>query len=185
MLGMFLTELYKYVSEKFGDSTWKSLLEETGIGPRVYIASSEYPDQEMVDLVSAFSKKAGMSIPDVLEGLGEFVAEDMVKIYGIFFDPQWRTLDLLQNISGIIHKKIQNANPKAKPPDFTCHRVDHDELTLIYSSPDRLCPLAIGMAKGFAKHYNEQILVTEKSCTIEGTPSCEISVKLLEQHSYA
>ncbi len=183
MLGIFLSELFKYVVEKFGEDTWKQLLEETKLGPRVYITSLEYPDQEMVDLVAAISQKTGMSVPNVLEDVGQFIARGMIKLYNPFIDPNWKTLDLLQNISGIIHKKIQNANPKAPPPDFSCTRISNDELVLVYSSADRLCQLAIGLAQGFASHYNEHIRVTERSCTIKGTPSCEISVKLVKQTS--
>jgi predicted hydrocarbon binding protein len=47
-------------------------------------------------------------------------------------------------------------------------------VVLIYSSPRKLCALAIGIARGVAKQFNETIEVAQNKCTHNGAPHCEI-----------
>jgi hypothetical protein len=38
--------------------------------------------------------------------------------------------------------------------------------------------LAIGMAQGVAARYNEKVIITEKSCMLNGDYECVLSVKV-------
>jgi len=48
MHGIILSELKKYVTEKLGPSAWPKLLSEAGLPNKIYLASTLYPDEEVV-----------------------------------------------------------------------------------------------------------------------------------------
>jgi predicted hydrocarbon binding protein len=50
---------------------------------------------------------------------------------------------------------------------------------LIYHSPRRMCSLAIGIARGLAKHFHEKISIRETECMHKGANSCVIIFKKL------
>ena len=56
MHGTIFAELKKYVTTKFSERGWDHLLEESGIGPRIFLAFQTYPDHEAISLVSAASR---------------------------------------------------------------------------------------------------------------------------------
>ncbi len=180
MHGIFFMELYKYVNHKLGSDMWNRLQKESGTGPKIYTASAEYPDQEMADLISAISRMVEQPVFDVQEELGEFMARDLMDVYGPLINPEWKTLDLLENTGGLIHRGVQNMSPETRPPELRCTRMSPNELKMIYTSPCKMCTLAKGLVKGFAKHYNEQVEVTEEKCMLKGDFACNISVKLLK-----
>jgi hypothetical protein len=50
MHGTIFAELKKYVTTKFSERVWDHLLEESGIGPRIFLAFQTYPDHEAIGL---------------------------------------------------------------------------------------------------------------------------------------
>ncbi len=180
MHGIIFMELKKYVDAKLGGGAWNKLLKDSGVGPRMYTPLKEHPDQEAVALVSTASEMTGDSIPTILEDFGEFMVPDLVDMYGALIEPEWNTLDLIEHTEETIHKVVRVKNPGAKPPELKTSRPSPNEVVINYSSPRKMCAVARGIAKGFAKYYNEQIDITETSCMLSGSPNCTISVKLVE-----
>lgn len=185
MHGFVCSQLAKYVMEKDDRDTWNRLLKEAGIGPRIYIASYSYPDEEIIGIISVASKIKEVSVPDILEDFGEFIVKDLTKIYNALLDPNWKTLDVLENTNEHINRVRKSmikrgGNADMTHPEFKCSRPSPEELIMIYSSPRKMCALAKGLARGFAKHYNEHIQITETSCMLKGSPACTISVKLVK-----
>ncbi len=178
MHGIILLELKKYVDTKFGGDTWNSLLQGSGIGFKAYLAIQEYPDQEVVLLVSTASKMTGQSVPDILEDYGEFIVPDLAKMYEALIDPQWNVLDFIENTEEFIHETVRLRNPGAYPPEIKCSRPSPDEVIIIYNSPRKMCAVAKGIVKGVAHHYKERIRIAETNCMLKGDPSCKISVTL-------
>lgn len=60
------------------------------------------------------------------------------------------------------------------PPFLRTKRLGPEKLVLIYSSPRKLCALAVGMAKGLGKYFNEEVAIQHSLCMHRGAPSCEI-----------
>jgi len=171
-------ELNKYVATKLGDQAWSHLLNESGIGSKIYLAFRTYPDQEIIALVSAASKMMGTSVSAILEDFGEFIAPNLMKMYRHLIEPNWGTLDLIEHTEETIHHVVRAREPGAQPPALKCNRTGVDEVVITYSSPRKMCALVVGIAKGVAKYYNERILVNQPSCMLEGSSSCKISIRL-------
>jgi hypothetical protein len=179
MNGTVLMQLGKFVERTFGQGSWEKLLTDSGIGPRLYVPVQNYPDPEAMALVSAAAQKAGVPVPALLEDFGEFIVQGLVQMYGFLIEPSWKTLDLIGNAEQTIHEVIRRSNAKAHPPRLKCERSSQEEVVVVYSSPRKMCGLAKGIVKGFAKHYQERVAIQERACMHRGAPECEISVQLL------
>ncbi|HSQ61864.1 MAG TPA: heme NO-binding domain-containing protein [Polyangiaceae bacterium] len=177
MHGMIFGRLKQFVEAQMGAEAWPALLAAAGIGDKIYLASSAYPDEEIVALVQAASAKTGLPIPGLLEAFGEYLVPAYLGMYGHLVKPDWRALDLIEHTEETIHKVVRVRNPGALPPVLHTTRISPTELRLEYASKRRLCPVARGIMKGVAAHYKERLDVTESACMLAGAPKCIMQVR--------
>lgn len=142
-----------------------------------HLPSGVYPDAEAVDLLQSIAESAGLTLREVLERFGRFLAPHLVKVAGRHVDPAWRTLDLIEHTEAIIHELVRSTNPGAQPPVLETVRPSPQEVHLVYSSRRQLCPLAVGLMHGLAEHYHEQLDVEEPSCMRRGDPFCSFVIR--------
>ena len=176
MHGIIFGELKKLVDTKVGGDTWRELLKNAGLGAKVYMPITEYPDQEAMALLGALATRTGQEPRAILEQFGEFIAPDLLALYRHMVKPEWRTLDLLENTEETIHRVVRLRNPGARPPELRTDR-EGDEVLITYSSARRMCGVAVGIVRGLAHHYAETIEIKELSCMHEGASACRILVK--------
>jgi len=184
MHGIIFAELQNYAETKHGQGTWNALLRNAGLENKVYLPIKEYPDAEVVALVGAASSMTGLSIAEVLENFGEFIAPSLMKMFGHLLLPEWKTIDVIDNTEGTVHTVVRVKNPGAKPPQLRTVRRGPDEVVLVYTSPRQMCELAIGIGKGLAKHFKETITVDQTMCMHKGAPKCEMIFRKIRQRQY-
>jgi hypothetical protein len=177
MHGLIFTELQKYVNNKFDYSTWKALLEKADLKGKLYVPTQIYPDSDVLKIVEAASKATKIPQSDILEDFGKFMVPDLLKIYSTSVKPEWKTLDMLENIEGTIHRAVRQRAPGATPPSLVCTRLAPNRVEIVYSSERKLCPLALGLIKGVAQHYQETVNISEPSCMLRGDAVCRIVVE--------
>ncbi len=176
MHGFIFIEIKKYAETHIGSGAWRQVLETAGLGSREYINGVDYPDTEVVRIVTAASQATGTPVADLLESFGCFLAGDLFRAFRPLIDPHWRTLDFLENVEATIHRVVRARNAKARPPALVCNRVTETEVLVEYQSPRKMCPLAKGIVQGVAEHYGDQIRLTEETCMHRGDPNCRIWV---------
>lgn len=174
MHGLIFAELQKYAETRHGKGTWHILLQKAGQEAKFYLPVREYPDSELGALVVAASSMTGLPVAEVLKDFGEFIVPDLIKMYGHLMRPEWTTIDVIENTEGTVHSVVRVKNPGAKPPQLNTERLSANEVVLFYTSPRQMCALAIGISKGLAKHFNENIVAQEATCMHRGAPQCEI-----------
>jgi hypothetical protein len=130
----------------------------------------------MLALVDAASRHFNLPAEAVLEAFGEFVAPELIRLYGRLIEPEWKTLDLIENTEKLIHTAVRVGNPDARPPVLNCVRSTRDELQIVYSSDRQLCGIAKGIVKGVARHYGETVHIAEDACMLRGDPFCALQV---------
>lgn len=167
-----------FISFKYGDDTWIRILKETDVGVKAYIATNTYPDEEVKKLVRKASDLTGKSEKNILEEFGRSIAPELIDIYGMFIEPSWRTLDLIEHTEGTIHRAVRLKTPGAAPPEISSNRKSPYEVVVTYTSPRRMCGFAMGLARGIADHYGDRIDIREDSCMLKGAHSCQISIRL-------
>ena len=177
MHGLIFAELKKYVEAKFDAATWQSLLEKAGQKHQLYLASSVYPDQNILDLVTTACQMTGLPANAILEDFGQFVAPGLVEQYKFLINPEWQLLDFLANTEDTIHKVVRFHKGVA-PPRLMTTRVADDKLIITYNSQRKMCPLLKGIVRGAARYYKEAASVVETRCMLQGDSECVFSVQV-------
>ncbi len=180
MHGLIHAELKRYVEERHGGpATWNKLLQASGLGSKMFLTISEYPDSDAVAIVTAASQATGKPAGDILEDFGDFIAPTLLKMYGALMKPGWKTLDVIEHTENTIHSVVRIKNKGAAPPVLKVARVSPVEVVLTYGSPRRMCFVAKGISKGLARHFAERVAITESACMHKGAAQCEIHIRKL------
>lgn len=184
MHGLIFTELRKYVEAKFDHATWEKLLDNAGQKHKLYMASTVYPDSDILALVTGACEMTGLPAGAVLEDFGEFIAPDLVEQYKFLVNPSWRLLDFLANTEETIHK-IVRFHKGVTPPRLATTRVADDKIVITYTSMRKMCPLLKGIVKGAARYYKEDATVSESRCMLQGDSECVVTVQVASTKAYA
>jgi hypothetical protein len=182
MDGTLLAALERYVDERYGDASWTALLDEAGVGPREYRSGEDVPDAEWTAIVRAVPAITPVPLSSLAEDFGRYVAPELWTRYGHLARPEWRILDLLENVASVYGAFGASLFGSALPV-LSAARTAHGEVTLRYASPRRLCALAKGITRGIAESLGEKIEIAERACMLAGAPACEIVVSLGERKS--
>ena len=177
MHGIILSELKRFVESRQGAGAWPRLLERAGLSDARYLANETYPDREATAIVEAAAAITNDSAQALWEGFGEFMAPNLLEIYGALIRPEWHTLDVILNTERTVHTVVRIRNEGAAPPELKCVGRSADEVVLTYNSPRKLCSIAKGIGRGLARHFGETIRISEGACMHQGAPACVISFK--------
>ena len=177
MHGTIFAELQKYVVSKLGEDAWLALKREAGVSRDSYDPLEIYPDAEVAALVTAGSRVAGLPADALLEDFGAFIAPDLLEMYWGAIQPEWRTLELLENTESAIHDVVRVKQKGATPPYLNARRTGPAEVTITYTSPRKLCAVAKGIVRGVAAHYGDSISLAEPNCMLRGDAACTLVVK--------
>jgi tRNA A-37 threonylcarbamoyl transferase component Bud32 len=176
MHGLIFLQFQRFAQRQGRITDWERLLREAQLPVKSYSPARAYPDEEMLALVGAASRLLNTPAGAVLEAFGEFVAPELIRVYGKLIEPEWKTLDLIENTEKLIHAAVRVGNPDARPPVLDCIRSTPDELQIVYSSGRQLCRVAKGIVKGVARHYGETVHITDDACMLRGDPFCALQV---------
>jgi hypothetical protein len=179
MHGTIFVELKKYAEAKLGSEAWARLIDEAGLQDR-YSAFEHYPDEHAGRLVATAARVTGQDAGAILEDFGEFIAPDLLEMYWALVAPEWKTLDVIEHTETAIHEVVRLEKPGASPPRLRVARTGPDEVLITYDSERRMCRVAVGIAKGLARHFQEAVEVEQPSCMLEGGSHCLIRVRRKE-----
>lgn len=186
MQGNFIVELQKYVTDKFGEEAWKALLTNAGIKPnKIYFRLNSYPDEEIINILNSAAKLSAGSSTKLLEDFGMFLGEEFLRIYSGLVLPNWRTMDVIENSDVLMQEALKNLTSKAAPLKLSIKKGPQGEVHINYYSPRKMCMVGIGICKGVAKHFNEEIKVTHTSCMLEGDYECNMIIELVKKEANA
>ncbi len=177
MKGVVFNLLEDMVEKNFGVEVWDALLDETG-QDGVYVSSESYPDEMLFALVVAAHEKSGIPINDLVRAFGEFLFPQFYKDNQEFFKPGLTLKSFLLLVDRVIHVEVRKLHPDAGLPQFEYVDEDDSELTMIYTSPRKLCMLAEGLIAGAAMHFDEDYTLTHDKCMHDGEASCELHLKI-------
>jgi hypothetical protein len=180
MHGIIFAELQKFVSTHQGSHAWNELLRRTGLRGSVYVSSDPHPDSDFESLVAAASQLTGRPTAQILEDFGDFITPVLINRYGHLLSPRWTSLDVIEHTENTVHTLVRARHPGAHPPRLKTKRTGPNEIVLTYTSPRRLCFLAIGIGRGLGRHFKENLSIEQERCMYEGDSLCEITYRKID-----
>ncbi len=174
MHGIVFSELQKFVVSKHAHAGWKAVTEKAGLAHKVYLAAGQYPDSEIVSLVTAASAITGQEPFLIVEAFGEFIVPSLLKMYGHLLKPDWKSLEVIEHTEGTVHTVVRTSDKNAQPPKLRSRRDGPDTVILVYDSPRKMCALAVGIGKGLARRFRETLSISQTQCMLKGASYCEI-----------
>ena len=179
MHGLILTELKRFADSELGPAAWQGLLREAGLPKRLYVSSGKYPDSEVSTILGILSRRGGVDEQAKLAQFGEFIVPTLMTAYKPFIKPEWKTLDMIEHTEANIHRAARLHDPSSTPPRLQVRRVNPQQVVIIYDSKRKMCGLAKGITLGVAKHYDEEVEISELACMLKGKRACTIAVTLI------
>src|SRR5207248_10188126 len=174
MHGIVFSEVKKLVVSKHAHAGWKAVTEKAGLAHKVYLAAGQYPDSEIVSLVTAASAITGQEPFLIVEAFGEFIVPSLLKMYGHLLKPDWKSLEVIEHTEGTVHTVVRTSDKNAQPPKLRSRRDGPDTVILVYDSPRKMCALAVGIGKGLARRFRETLSISQTQCMLKGASYCEI-----------
>ncbi|MGB0466965.1 MAG: heme NO-binding domain-containing protein [Pontibacterium sp.] len=166
MLGIVFTEFMELVEEKFSPEILDDILDNTDLDSEgVYTSVGYYNHHDMIKMVVALSKRVDVPVDDLIEAFGEHLFTVLISNYPMLAGESDSTLDFLETVDSSIHREVIKLYPQAELPEFKCERISDTQLQMYYRSKRPFSRLALGLMKGCARHYGEELQVESESST--------------------
>ncbi|MBX2882729.1 MAG: heme NO-binding domain-containing protein [Granulosicoccus sp.] len=177
MKGIVFNLLADMVEEKFSLEVWDNLLQATG-QDGVYVSTESYPDDKLFALVTEASNVSGIPANDLVRTFGEYMFPRFFAENQSFFSPGMTLKEFLLMVDRVIHVEVRKLHPDANLPQFEYIDETDNELTMMYSSPRKLCMLAEGLIAGAADHFETQYTLEHDECMHDGAEACKLHLKV-------
>ena len=162
------TSLRDYLGAVGGAESIESVFRE-----EVYLSSGAYDDEHFSALVERACKQLGVETDELLHDFGVFTTErTFTRLYPPFFAESKSARDFLLTVETRIHELVRATVPNARPPRLHVSPRGEQGVSIVYSSPRKLCVLLRGLAEGVAVHYQEPIAIEETTCMRRGDEAC-------------
>ncbi|MFT4840506.1 MAG: hypothetical protein ACI8UD_002048 [Planctomycetota bacterium] len=183
MKGVIFAIFEDFIIENFGADTFEDLLEDCPhTAKEPFVGPKSYPDQWVVDLVTAACKRLSIEPGDALHAFGRFAFGGLTSRHPNFLEGVTHPRQMLLSVHGIIHVEVKKLMAGATPPSLFYEDVngDPDGLTLHYESERGLCQLLEGLLVGAGEHFGVPIEYEHTACTHRGDARCTYSLNFLQ-----
>lgn len=142
-----------------------------------YTSLGNYPDADMMKLVTAASSALNRPGDHVLRWFGRHPLPLLADRYPQFFRPFTATRPFLLTLNDIIHPEVRKLYPGAGVPVFDFDASAPDTLAMGYTSARRFCAFAEGLIEGAAAHYGEEVAIEQPTCMNRGDKTCTLMIR--------
>jgi predicted hydrocarbon binding protein len=177
MKGIVFNIFSDLVTDNFGWETWDQLIERTKPGSdAIYTSGDVYPDEELVAYVTELSEITGAAAPALIRTFGKYMMHKFKGIHPEFLEGM-DAKSFLSSVHDVIHVEVKKLHPDSLLPSFEYEDHAPDELTMIYASDRKLCPLAEGLIDGVAEVFEQKISISHPQCMHDGADSCRLELR--------
>jgi hypothetical protein len=178
MQGLNFETMRGYAVKELGETGWAIILKRMGHPGREYVIGQAYPDAEFGQVAGLVAQAMNKPIPFVLEGFGEAMVPQMIKVYGFLVNPRWSYMDFLMNMQSLLESAVRlDAPGAALAVTIRARRVGPEEVSIVYESSLRACAIVRGACRGAAKMYGVEAVITDEKCVLHGDPTCVVTVR--------
>ena len=158
MYGLINNSLKGMIIEKFGEEQWQGVLKSSGVPEDSFLTMRSYDDSVTYALAGAASEVLGAPLEVCLEMFGEYwVLETATKSYGMLLNAAGQDMvEFLENMNNL-HDRITSTFLDYVPPEFFVEEKGDNHLVHYVSKRDGLAPFVVGLLKGLAKRFGNEI----------------------------
>lgn len=176
MKGMVFNIFSDLVSDQFGLDVWDALIDRTNpASGAIYSGVDVYPDGELMAYVAELSELTATPAADLVRAFGMYTMHRFTRIHPEFLEGH-SAKTFLESVHDIIHVEVKKLHPDALLPDFQYESSSENDLTMIYSSPRKLCYLAEGLIKGAGEIFSQGIEIQHNICMHNGAAHCRLEL---------
>ncbi|MFK7865530.1 MAG: heme NO-binding domain-containing protein [Pseudohongiellaceae bacterium] len=180
MKGIVFTTFNDMVEQKIGIDMWESLLESVKPDSGgIYTSIEDFPDQELLDMVTELSKKTNTPAEVLVNAFGQYLFHALAFKHSVFTDEKPDLMEFLKSIESVIHKEVRKLYQNPNLPSIEWEQPTENHLTLYYHSPRKLCHLAEGLIKGAAEHYETKVDIAQTACMLDGAERCIFEIEIV------
>lgn len=178
MKGVIFNYLEEFAVKNFGEEGWESVISQAEVSTEdaIYVGPGNYPDSDLVEIVSTASRLTETPIDSLLFGFGEFVLDKFHQDFPVFFERVDNARDFLSSIHCVIHVEVKKLYPDADTPTFEYEDPNIHALTMKYYSERKLCVFLRGLISGVQQHFKEKIDYVETQCMHDGAEFCNFDL---------
>jgi predicted hydrocarbon binding protein len=181
MHGLIFVTWEKYLSQRFSGPVIKQYQDAIGRTPSTApLASHVYDDDLLLAAVTAMHETSKFPVDTLLREFGHyFLINGLTRHLCAYILTQVKSARDLLLAMHDAHEQMSRLPDGLTPPLFryAAYRGRPNELTLIYDSPRKLCPLLMGAIEGAAERYGEQTAIHEQTCMRRGDAACTIKIR--------
>ncbi|GLQ30134.1 heme NO-binding domain-containing protein [Litoribrevibacter albus] len=175
MLGVYLSGLKSFISERFGADVWESSVPETLENQVQYGKPGSTFDFELFSILTPVAEQVDVPVSELLKMFGRYIFPRLLD-----FMPEAREQDMsfrsfMISVDRVVHKDVQRLYPDVRVPKIEFIQ-QANKLTMFYRSERKLCYLAEGLIIGAADFFQEQIELRHLMCMHHGADYCEIEI---------
>ena len=181
MQGSIYTAFADMIIETMGMASWNQLLDETQPPSQgIYTSGAQYDDSELFTMVALLVEKTGLPAEQLVEQFGVFLFAKLYENSPADISAIDNLRDFLLAIDSVIHAEVKRVHPQAYLPKFDYAIGENNSLILYYYSKRKLCHASVGLIKGAAEMFNEQITIEHPECMHNGASRCKLVVHFQE-----
>ena len=161
MKGIVFTEFLELVENEFGLEVVQQIIDECELDTDgIYTSVGTYSHKDMFKMVGKLSEIKGVPVPALLTVFGEYFFTTLKDKYPVFVEKP-DLFSFLNSIDQYIHPEVLKLYPDAELPRFDAEIKSDNEMMLNYMSSRKMSDLAIGLIKGAANHFEEDVDVVK------------------------
>ncbi len=169
MKGVVFTEFFDLVDRLFGADMIDDILDDCTLESNgAYTAVGTYDHNELLQIVSALSKRTDIAVKDLVHKYGHHLFFRFHDMMPDFFEKPKSAFDFLESVHGTIHVEVKKLYPDAALPNFETQRKNDDVLIMIYKSHCPFADFAEGLIHGCIDFYKEDITIESEDQNTTG-----------------
>lgn len=179
MKGVVFVLFEEFVVRNWGEATFEQLLDDCPhAAGEPFVSPKTYPDQWIVDLLTAACRRLGVTPAAALQAFGKFCFPGLARRFPTFVEGMDSPRRLLESVNDIIHVEVRKLMEGAEPPRLTCRPAadDPNALDVDYDSRRGLCALMSGLLDGCAEHFGVPFQHEHTCCKQRGDAVCTFRV---------
>ena len=165
MKGVVFVELISMAEDAFGEDVVDDVLEKADLANGgAFTTVGNYPCEELVKIVEAFSQHSGLPADVLQRKFGHWMMDFFGKHYPGFFEGKQNSFEMLEAVDQEIHVEVLKLYPDAELPRFETERPAPNTLEMVYSSPRPLVSFCHGLVEACVERFDEKADIAYQAC---------------------